>query len=225
MKKTDMLKFKQFEMLYESRLLESEFDAAAKDLAKEYSKDLSPLNSMLNEYMKAKKTAMEKRVKINADILKSTDAEEKSSLNDDLAAVNNDEDSQIERVEKKLADWSNEKAGVLRFLMRSRLKEIELEVLEDEYAKSKSTLTDSADKRMRDLIDNRKDEIKTRSEKLDKMIEDADFSKEDEDIKRSSEEYDKIESDYDGSGDVTAAEQKAMRQRKERRDKSPLNDI
>jgi len=205
--------------------LESEFDAAAKDLAKEYSKDLSPLNSMLNEYMKAKKTAMEKRVKINADILKSTDAEEKSSLNDDLAAVNNDEDSQIERVEKKLADWSNEKAGVLRFLMRSRLKEIELEVLEDEYAKSKSTLTDSADKRMRDLIDNRKDEIKTRSEKLDKMIEDADFSKEDEDIKRSSEEYDKIESDYDGSGDVTAAEQKAMRQRKERRDKSPLNDI
>ena len=229
-----ILDFDNFERLHEAQkalrgsiLNEGEFDKFAQDLAKENKEDIVSLNPLLNDYMKIKKDASTKRIKTNLDIIKETDAEKKEKLNNDLVKVNQDEEKKLEQNEKKLAKWVEGKQATLNFLMRSKLKEINFEILEDEFKKQESSLSDTAKQRMKDIIDGEEKALDARVEKMEKMIEDeaADTKGEDDKIVKGEEEAGDAEQDYDADGNVTSDEKKARQQKEKDAEKSPLNQI
>jgi len=222
--------FNEFERLYEANkvldgsvLNEGEFEKYAKDLAADNKEDLTALNPMLNEYYKIRKDAMNKRVKVNQDIIKETDATKKEKLNNDLVKVNQDEEKKLEQNAKKLAGWAEDKTAVLKSLMKGRMKEIDLEMMQEEYKKLQQNLSDIAKKRMEDMIEAEEEAMKGRIEKMDKMMadENADTKAEDEKIKKAETKKGDVEQDYDASGDVSPAEKKARQQR----DKKAADDI
>lgn len=229
-----ILDFYNFERLHEAKqvlrdsvLNEGEFDKFAQDLAKDNKEDIVALNPLLNDYMKIKKDASAKRVKTSLDIIKETDAEKKEKLNNDLVKVNQDEEKKIEQNEKKLAKWVEGKQATLNFLMRSKLKEIDLEILQDEFKKQESVLSDTAKQRMEDIIEGEEKSLKARVEKMEKMIEDeaADTKSEDDEIVKGEEEAKDAEQDYDADGNVTSDEKKVRQQKEKEAEKSPLNQI
>jgi hypothetical protein len=229
-----ILDFDNFGKLHEAKLVlrgsvlnEGEFDKFAQDLAKENKEDIVSLNPLLNDYMKIKKDASGKRVKINLDVIKETDAKKKEKLNNDLVTVNQDEAKKIEENEKKLANWVEGKQATLNFLMRSKLKEIDFEMLEEEFKKQESVLSDTAKQRMKDIIAADEKALDARVEKMEKMIEDeaADTKGEDDKIVKSEEEAGDAEQDYDADGDVTSDEKKARKQKEKDAENSPLNQI
>jgi len=229
-----ILDFNNFEKLHEANkvlsgsiLNEGEFDKFAKELATENKEDIVSLNPLLNDYLKIKKDASTKRVKINLDVIKETDATKKEKLNNDLVKVNMDEDKKLEQNEKKLAKWVEGKQATLNFLMRSKLKEIDFETIEDEFKKQESSLSDTAKQRMKDIIEGEEKALDARVEKMAKMIEDeaADTKGEDDKIVKGEEEAGDAEQDYDADGNVTSDEKKARQQKDKDSDKSPLNQI
>ena len=229
-----ILDFNNFERLHEAQkvlvgsvLNEGEFDKFAKDLAVENKEDIVALNPLLNDYMKIKKDASTKRVKTSMDILKETDADKKEKLNNDLVKVNQDEEKKLEQNEKKLADWVEGKQATLNFLMRSKLKEIDLEMLQDEFKKQESVLSDTAKQRMKDIVEGEEKSLQARVEKMSKMIEDeaADTKAEDDKIVKGEEEAKDAEQDYDADGNVTSDEKKVRQQKDKEAEKSPLNQI
>lgn len=229
-----ILDFYNFERLHEAKqvlrdsvLNEGEFDKFAQDLAKDNKEDIVALNPLLNDYMKIKKDASTKRVKTSLDIIKETDAEKKEKLNNDLVKVNQDEEKKIEQNEKKLAKWVEGKQVTLNFLMRSKLKEIDLEILQDEFKKQESVLSDTAKQRMEDIIEGEEKSLEARVEKMEKMIEDeaADTKSEDDEIVKGEEEAKDAEQDYDADGNVTSDEKKVRQQKDKEAEKRPLNQI
>lgn len=229
-----ILNFDKFERLHEANkalvgsvLNEGEFDKFAKELAVENKEDIVALNPLLNDYLKIKKDASTKRVKINTDILKETDATKKEKLNNDLVKVNQDEEKKIEQNEKKLAQWVEGKQATLNFLMRSKLKEIDYEILEDEFNKQESVMSDTAKQRSKDILDAEEESIKARVEKMEKMIKDeaADTKAEDDKITKGETKAKDAEVDYDADGKVTSDEKKVRKQKEKEAEDSPLNQI
>lgn len=226
--------FPEFERMYEaerflvgSLLAEGEFDKFAKELAMTNKGDIVSLNPMLNKHMKIRKDAMNKRVRINMDMAKEPNSEKKEKMNNDLVKVNNDEADDIEQNEKDLARWVGEQMAPMNFLMRSRLEEIDLEVLEEEHRKLRPGMDDTAKERMEDMIDGKEQTLEARAEKLRKLIDDrdADTGDEDEDMEKGEKEAGEAEIDYDASGDVSPAEKKVKQQKDKASEKSPLNQI
>lgn len=229
-----ILNFNNFEKLHEANqvlsgsvLNEGEFDMFAKQLAVENKEDIVSLNPLLNDYMKLKKDASTKRIKISLDILKETDATKKEKLNNDLVKVNQDEEKKVTENEKKLAKWVEGKQATLNFLMRSKLKEIDFEILEDEFKKQESVLSDTAKQRSKDMLDAEEEALKARVEKMDKMIKDeaADTKGEDDKIVKAEEKSKDAEQDYDADGNVTSDEKKARKQKETDSENSPLNQL
>lgn len=229
-----ILNFDNFERLHEAKLVlrgsvlnEGEFDKFAQELAQENKEDIVALNPLLNDYLKIKKDASTNRVKINLEILKETDTEKKTKLNDNLVKVNQDEEKKLEQNEGKLADWVEGKQATLNFLMRSKLKEIDLEIMTDEFKKQESVLSDTAKQRSKDMIEANQNALDARIEKMEKMIEDeaADTKGEDDKIVKGEEEAADAAEDYDADGEVTSDEKKARQQKAKEDEKSPLNQI
>jgi len=229
-----ILNFNNFEKLHEANqvltgsvLNEGEFDMFAKQIAVENKEDIVSLNPLLNDYMKLKKDASTKRVKINLDILKETDATKKEKLNNDLVKVNQDEEKKVTENEKKLVKWVEGKQATLNFLMRSKLKEIDFEILEDEFKKQESVLSDTAKQRSKDMLNAEEEALKARVEKMDKMIKDeaADTKGEDDKIVKGEEKAKDAEQDYDSDGNVTSDEKKARKQKEKDSENSPLNQL
>ena len=229
-----LLSFDKFERLYEANIVsnesllnEGEFDKFARQMSQTNKEDIVALNPHLNEYGKIRKDAKNKRVKVNQNILKETDAEKKELLNNELVKVNQDEEKKIEQNAKNLAGWAEDRNVVLRSLMRGKLEEIDLEMLQAEYKEIQKDLSDTAKKRMEDMIEASEVAMKSRIEKMEKLLADesVDTKDEDEKIKKAEIEKGDVEQDYDASGDVTPAEKKAREQKDKKAADSILNQI
>lgn len=229
-----LMNFEKFEKMHEaenvlchSPLNEGEFDQFAKTIALTNKEDIVKLNPMLVEYMKIKKNTSTQRIKIEQDILKETDTKKKEDLNNSLVKINQDEEKKVLENEKKLAKWVDGKQATLNFLMRSKLEEIDLEIMEDAFKKQQTLLSDIAKKRQADIIKIKHDELKARAEKMKKMIDDeaADTKSEDDKIVKSETKEKDVEQDYDADGKLTSDEKKVRKQKEKDVEKSPLNQL
>jgi acetyl-CoA carboxylase beta subunit len=180
---------------------------------------------MLNDYLKIKETAADKRTKLESDILKAIDSKDKETLNNDLVKINNDETNAIVQNEKKLANWAKTIPGTLNFLMRSRLKEIDLDILQDIYNSTQNTMSETAKKRMKTMLDEMKKALIARASKLEKMIAGEESEDDEKNIKDAEEKTNNAESDYDASGKIDAKEKIVKTQKQKKEDESPLNQI
>jgi hypothetical protein len=214
--------------IFNAVLNEGVFDKYASELAVSYKKELSMLNPILNEYQKLKLSSMDQRIKIDADIAAETDGARREKLNNDLVRVNKDEETKRLLIEKKLAKWAEAATAPVKYLMTSRLAEIDLSVLQDEFKKKmsvKGSMTDNNKKRYMDMIKLKQEALKVRAEKLQKMIANEDTRSEDKELEKNKQNTDEVESDFDASGQVTSQEKVAIKQRAEREKNSPLNKI